>query len=401
MKSELLLEAEQMASELSEWRRTLHRIPETGTVLPKTVTFITEKLKEMGIAYQVYEECSCVAALVGSGEPCIMLRSDMDALPVQEESGEPFASTNGCMHACGHDLHMTALLGAARLLKAHEKEFKGTVKLFFQSGEEIFSGAKAAIEAGVLKDPAPEAAFAMHVSSFMDINTITYGAYPMSAVYGFRITLEGKGAHGSSPQLGIDPINAGVHIHLALQELMAREVAAGDETALTIGKFQAGMAANVIPQTAVLEGTLRAFDMEVRTRLIGRIHEVVEHVAAAYRTKASIEVLSDVPVLACDEAITGQYLDSVRSLSDEIRLIPGYHDMVSEDFAYFSERMPAGYFSIGAAVEEPSKRTALHNPKVLFREEALPLGAAVHARVAMDYLRKALQTTNKVCYDNP
>lgn len=151
MENQLLKEANALQQELSKWRRALHQMPEIGLHLPKTVEFVAKELEKMGINYTVYEDCSCIVALIGKGEKCFMLRSDMDGLPVTEESGEPFASENGCMHACGHDMHATTLLGAAKLLKEHEGELKGTVKLLFQSAEETFKGAKAALDAGVLE----------------------------------------------------------------------------------------------------------------------------------------------------------------------------------------------------------------------------------------------------------
>lgn len=153
MGNELLKEAREMKEELVSWRRALHQIPEIGTHLPKTVEFVTARLAEMGIPYEVYEDCSCVTATLGNGGKCILLRGDMDGLPIREESGETFASVNGCMHACGHDFHATTLLGAAKMLKAHEKELKGTVKFIFQSGEETFEGAAAAVKHGVMENP--------------------------------------------------------------------------------------------------------------------------------------------------------------------------------------------------------------------------------------------------------
>lgn len=177
MSSGLLREAEDMHEKLSSWRRTLHQNPEAGLSLPETVKFVKEQLEEAGVECRVYDECSCVTAQIGKGGSCFLLRSDMDALPMKEESRESFASQNGCMHSCGHDLHTAILLGAARLLKAHEHELKGTVKLLFQSGEEIFEGAQAAIDAGALEDPHVDAAFAMHVASTMTSNLVIYGRH--------------------------------------------------------------------------------------------------------------------------------------------------------------------------------------------------------------------------------
>lgn len=388
MKHQLLLEAQHMQQELSQWRRYLHQIPETGLHLPKTVAFIKEKLEEMGIEYQVYEDCSCITALIGKGTPCFLLRSDMDALPMVEESGEPFSADNGNMHACGHDLHAAILLGAAKLLKSHEASLSGTVKLLFQSGEEIFAGAKAAIEAGVLENPKVDAAFAMHVASTMSSNLVIYGPYPMAAVYGFSITLTGSGTHGSTPHLGIDPINTGVHIYLALQELIAREISPTEEAALTIGRFDAGTASNIIPHRAVLEGTLRTYKPEITHYFIQRIEEVVSSVAKTYRTKAQIDILSQVPAVACNEEITHSVLDSIHDMDNSIRTLPLYHVMGSEDFAFFTEKIPASYFCIGAGAADQSKWVGQHNPKVLFNEECLPLGVAIYAKAAMDWLEK-------------
>ncbi|MCD8120903.1 MAG: M20 family metallopeptidase [Clostridiales bacterium] len=388
MNHPLLQEALDMNEELVANRRALHQIPELGTSLPATVAFVTGKLKEMGIEYQVYEDCSCVVATIGQGGKCFMLRSDMDALPVEEETGLPFASQNGCMHACGHDLHATILLGAARLLKGHESELKGTVKLFFQSGEEIFAGSKAAIEEGLLENPKVDAAFAMHVGGAQKYGTLVYGTYTMSSVYGFRIQLTGKGTHGSMPELGVDPINTGVHVYLALQELLAREVSAQEEATLTIGHFEAGKANNVIPNTAVLEGTLRTFKAELREFLIRRIHEVVEGVCKTYRTEFEIEVLSDVPATVCDDACTQECLESVHEVDSEMETLHAFHTMGSEDFAFISERVPATFFFVGAGVEDESLWCGQHNPHILFHEGVLARGAAIYAKTAMDWLNK-------------
>lgn len=172
MKDQILQEAKNMREELTGWRHSLHQIPELGLHLPNTTAFVKEKLTEMDIPFIEYEDCSCITATLGEGGKCFLLRSDMDGLPMREESGEAFAAENGCMHSCGHDLHTAILLGAAKLLKKHESELNGTVKLLFQSGEETFEGAKAAMEAGVMEHPHVDAAFAMHVASIIPANMI-------------------------------------------------------------------------------------------------------------------------------------------------------------------------------------------------------------------------------------
>ena len=219
----LVAEAQAFADELAAWRHDLHQMPELGNSLPQTSAYIQARLTEMDIPFATLVDGSCVVGLVGAGASrpgqwrlhgrtgrygrYAAWRHRMPS-PVAEESGEPFASTNGCMHACGHDMHATALLGAARMLKAREAELvdaNATVKLLFQPGEETFEGARAAIADGLLQNPRPQAAFAMHVNSQSPLGLVLYGSPALSGVYGFRITLQGKGGHGSSPEICIDP----------------------------------------------------------------------------------------------------------------------------------------------------------------------------------------------------
>lgn len=384
-------EAKELQDTLVSWRRALHQIPEVGTSLPQTVSFITDRLDEMQISYKVYENISCVAATIGSGEPCFLLRSDMDALQVVEEADLPFKSTNGCMHGCGHDMHATMLLGAAKLLKAHENELKGTVKLLFQSGEEIFQGAKAAVQAGVLEAPHVDAGFAAHVIAAMPAGIILTGKEAMSAVYGFKITITGKGGHGSMPEQTIDPINAGVQVYLALQSLIAREIGGTEEAVLTIGQFSAGDAANIIPERAVLQGTLRTFNRDVRQRLINRINEIATAVATAYRCQTEIEVLSDCPSVVTDDDVTACVESEIRKILPEMQVIGGaVHGMGSEDFAEITEKIPAAYFMIGAGVSDRSKWVGQHNPKVVFNEDILSTGTAIYAHVAKAWLESRI-----------
>ena len=387
MKNQIMLEAEQIKEEMTAWRRKLHQIPEIGLKLPKTVQFVKEKLDEMGIEYTVYEESSNIVACIGHGDTCYMIRGDMDALPMEEKSGETFSSTNGCMHACGHDMHTAMMLGAAKLIKAHESELKGVAKLLFQSAEEIFAGAKAAITSGVMENPHVDAAMALHVFSQKPLGTLGGHKLPAAGVYGFRIKLTGQGVHGSSPEHGVDPINTAIHIHLGLQELISREVSGFDEVALTIGKFHAGSAANIIPETAELEGTLRVFDPVLRQKMIQRIHTITQNIAEAYRTKAEIEVLSNVPPLVCDEAENSWSREVIYEVNNSL-IIDEFHAMGSEDFAFYSELVPATFYMIGAGVENPEERFPQHNPKIRFNEDVLPIGAAVYTTAVLKRLSK-------------
>ena len=226
----------------------------------------------------------------------------------------------------------------------------------------------------------------MHVNSQSPLGLVLYGSPALSGVYGFRITLQGKGGHGSSPEICIDPITAGVHVRLALQELISREVPAAKEVALTVGKFAGGLAANVIPDTCVLEGTLRGFDVELIAHLKTRIAEVVNGVAATYRTPATIETLSDVPPLVLDSDMTQASLGYVGAVLPKAAFLPLFHAMASEDFALISSEIPSAYFTVGAAVTDTDERFAQHHPKARFNDAELPLGAAAYTAVALGYI---------------
>lgn len=363
-------------------------MPETGIHLPQTMDFIKERLDEMGISYKAYDDISCIEATIGTGERCFLLRSDMDGLPVTEEADVSFRSPNGCMHGCGHDMHAAILLGAAKLLKEHERELKGTVKLLFQSGEEVFQGARSAVEAGVLENPHVDAAFAMHVIAMMPVGVVMTGKEAMASVDGFKITINGHGGHGSMPEACVDPINAAVQVYLALQSLIAREVGGTEEAVLTIGQLTAGEVANVIPERAVLQGTLRTFKKEVRERLVKRIQEISAGVAEAYRCRTEYEILSACPSVITDEEVTAQVKESMQGLFPQLQILEGAHGMGSEDFAEITQRVPSAYYMMGAGPEDPKKRLGQHNPKVEFNEDVLWMGSAIYTKTAMDWLNK-------------
>ena len=409
-------EAACLKDDLIAIRRHLHQIPELGLDLPLTTAFVQEELTKLGIPSVKSPSSGWVSAVIGDpAGRCILLRSDMDALPVTEDSGLAFASSNGCMHACGHDFHTTNLLGAARLLKAHESELKGQVKLFFQTGEEVFDGSLHAISEGLLEDPCVDATFGMHMASRVPVGVIrasaagsprpmsslsvsetpspsgqtgnsTASRAVMSAGYCFRIEITGKGAHGSTPELGISPINAAVHIYLGLHELIAREVAASKEAVLTIGRFESGQVFNVIPDTAVMEGTLRTFDPEVRSYLIGRFNDIIPQIAAVYRAEAKIIVIGDCPPVINDPVLEDEVLSYIHESNPAIDIRPTFHWMASEDFSFFGDHVPSCFLSIGGMADDGYPAYAEHNPKVRFNEGALTIGAAVYASVAAKWL---------------
>ena len=387
----LLQEAEVMQPEILADRRTLHRNPETGAELPETAAYVKRRLEALGYAPRML--AGGVAAEI-TGEKtgrCILLRADMDALRIREETALDFRSENGNMHACGHDLHAAMLLGAAGLLQKHRQELAGTVRLVFQPDEEGFTGAKAMLAAGVLREaPQPQAAVALHVHSGTPSGLVLCGRGTfMAGCTIFRVTAEGTGCHGAMPETGIDPINIAAHIYLALQELTARELAAEVPAVVTVGRFRGGEAPNIIPGTCVLEGTIRTFDREVTARLMARIGEIAENTARAFRGSARVEELASAPPLKNDPALMNRMADWAEELVGSQRVYRmDKGGMGSEDFASYTYEVPSAYLLLGAgtAAEDSRFGKPMHNPQVVFNEKILPEGAALYAMAALRWL---------------
>ena len=295
---EILAEAEALRETMISDRRTLHAAPEAGADLPRTREYVAGRLREMG--YEPKELAGGITAEITGSDTgaCVLLRADMDALCVTEQTDLPFRSQNGCMHACGHDMHTVMLLGAAKLLRGYQSKLNGTVKLVFQPDEEGFTGAKAMLAAGVLREPAPQAGFALHVHSGTPSGLVLCGEGTfMAGCTLFRVTVHGTGCHGAMPETGVDPIHIAANIYLALEELVAREVAAKQPAVITVGRFTGGDAPNIIPSSAILEGTIRTFDRELSACLLRRIGELAQGIAAAYRGTAEVCELASAPPL--------------------------------------------------------------------------------------------------------
>ncbi len=381
----------ELKEEIIANRRYFHSNPEVGLDMPMTQEYVISQLKSYGI-----DAVKCghgVTATIGKGEKCILLRADMDALPMPEESGEEFACKTGkAAHACGHDFHAAMLLAAARMLKENEASLKGCVKLMFQPAEETFEGSIDMIKAGILENPRVDVALAYHVSpGKLPMGLVMYniGGTMMFSVDGFRIKIQGKGAHGAYPDKSIDPINIGVHIHLALQELIAREADPKKSSVLTIGKFEAGTAANIIPDTAILEGTLRTNDKDERGKLVRRIREAAELTAKVYGGEVQIEELSSVPPLICDQNFTKDILGYMRELGlPDFAEYPGVTASASEDFANIAEKVPSAFMYLSAGFSDERGAYSAHNPKVRFNEEVCPIGAAYLAYCADRWLEE-------------
>ena len=382
--------AVELKDEIVANRRYFHTNAEVGLNMPKAQAYVMQKLKEYGLEPK---ECGHgVTATVGNGGKVLLLRADMDALPMPEESGEPFACPTGTeAHACGHDFHAAMLLVAAKMLKENEAELEGTVKFMFQPAEETFEGAKDMIENGILENPPVDAALAYHVSSGkMPVGIYMYNnkSTMMYSVDGFRITVKGKGAHGAYPQMSIDPINIGVHIFLALEALIAREATPSKANVLTIGHFEAGSANNIIPESAVLEGTLRTNDPEDRKKLVARMKEVAAKTAEVYGGSVEIEMVSEVPPLICDPKMTDEIVGYMQGMNIPGAMpYPGIEASASEDFASIAEKVPSVFMYLSAGYTDERGQYPAHNPKVQFNEDVCPIGASCYAHCATEWLK--------------
>ena len=380
----------ELKKELIENRRYLHKHAEVGMRLLVTKVFIKEKLKQYGL-----EPKDCgegVAAVIGDGDgKVLLLRADMDALPMREESGLDFACPTGkAAHTCGHDCHTAMLLTAAKMLKECEKEIHGTVKLMFQPAEETLKGGKHMVEHGILENPKVDAALAYHVGAgklplgvFMYNETGTM----MFATCMFRIRIQGRGSHGAYPQDAIDPIKIGMHIYMEMQEMVESEQARGQDCILTIGRFEAGSAPNVIPEVAVLEGSIRAGKAVMQENLVRRIKGIIAEQAKKFGGTAELEEISSVPPLICDSKMVKEIVGYMKELR-----VPGavpYPDVTataSEDFAVIAEKVPSVFIYLSAGFEDRRGEATAHNPKVQFNEEVLPVGAAYLAYCAVRWL---------------
>ena len=399
-KEQILQEASALQDEIRHHRLWIHTHAETGFDLTETKPYVKSALMKMGYTVQECGKAGLVTTVGKPGGKVLLLRADMDALPIAEEADVDFACKNGRMHACGHDMHTAMLLGAAKILKAHESELGGTVKLMFQPAEEIFEGSKDMIASGVLENPRPDAALMIHVAAGMPLpaGTVVVSAPGVSAPAAdyFTIRVPGKGCHGSAPQNGIDPLTAAAHILIALQEIHARELSASDEAVLTIGTFHAGEAGNVIPDAATMGGTIRTYDEKTRAYLKERMTAIAKNVAEAFRASAEVSFGSGCPTLVNDkdlsEKITGYLKDLLGAnrafTTAELSGGKPARGGGSEDFAYVSHEVPSLMLALAAG--DPSKGYPYpqHHPKVKFDEHVLSTGAAVFADCAIHYLRE-------------
>ncbi|WP_294342119.1 M20 family metallopeptidase [uncultured Clostridium sp.] len=385
-------QATSIKDDIINYRRTLHSNPEVGDTLPKTKAYVMEELRKLG--YDPKEICeSGIVATIEGKKPgkTFLLRADMDALPVKEATECEFKSNNGCMHACGHDMHTAMLLGAAKLLRENQDDIEGTVKLVFQPDEEGFTGAKKMLKAGVLENPKVDAAMAMHVHSGTPSNVVLCGlGTSIAGCNKFRIVVKGAGCHGAMPETGVDPINIAAHIYIALQEITSREISATNSAVVTIGKFSGGDAANIIPGEVIMEGTIRSLNKEVGEFIFNRINDIVTATAKMFRGEAELIELASVPPLANDNKLAHEVTDYMKDLVGE-RAVVLFEagGMGSEDFASYSYEVPSLYVMLGAGTKQENTLYGepMHSKQVVFNEDILPTGAAIHAYSAIMWLK--------------
>lgn len=393
----MLKEALGLQSQIEEDYQYLHAHAETGFNLTQTLSYVKKRLLEMG-----YEPIDCgkagIVVTAGNSDTgkVFLLRADMDALKIKEAAEIPFPSDNGNMHACGHDAHTAMLLGAAKIIKYHEQELGGIVKFMFQPAEELLEGSKNMIGAGVLEKPKVDGAMMVHVMTGVNVKTgtIIVSAPGISAPAAdfFQIEIKGKGCHGSTPHLGADPLTAAAHVLIALQEIQARELAAGDEAMLTIGALEGANVANAIPDSVTLKGTMRAFDEEVRNLMKKRLTEISESVARAFRTEAIVTYTSGAPTLINDKELSEKTSIWLKEALGEDMVIrsqdmPGKRGGGSEDFAYVSHEVPSIMVALAAGDIKEGYEYPLHHPKTRLDTRAFAYGSAALAEVAMRYVR--------------
>ena len=383
--NKFLNRAQELEASMKRDRHYLHQNSVLGFDLPITTKYVMDRLQEIGL--EPKEICkSGVTALIEGKKPgkTYLLRADMDALSMNEENVLEFASKTNAAHNCGHDMHTAILLGAAQILKENVDELEGNVRLMFQPNEEAFLGSKAMIEAGVLDDV--DVASCMHM--MLDYDASNYACAPgffSSSCDGFKITVNGKGCHGAMPHLGIDPINVGMSICTAFQQLVSRETPPKETASLTFGQFSGGNTPNIVPDKVVIQGTLRTYNAELRAKLVNRMQTIVKSAGEMYGTTVEYEVLSDVPSIYVNPEMLEEvktYLSEIEGLTlanDNFRITP------SDDMAFISEKVPTVYLLLQARVKD--NPYPHHNPKVLFDESAMTWGAAMHAQCAFEWLR--------------
>jgi amidohydrolase len=388
----LVEQAGELLADAIELRRRIHRHPELGLDLPRTQTAVLEALDGLGYDVRVGERCTSVVATLDEPDPgpTVLLRADMDALPIAEGSGVDFASeVDGVMHACGHDVHTAMLAGAARLIAAHRDELHGRVLLMFQPGEEGHFGARVMLEEGLINgERPPSAAFAIHQAAHMAAGIVTSKPGTLAASADtIRVHLTGRGGHASAPHLARDPVPAACEIGLALQTMVTRRIDVFDPAVVTIAHIEAGSTNNAIPEAAILEGTVRAVSKATREKVLAAVGEVVAGVAAIHGVQAELAIDEGYPPTVNDPAMTTFALGVAREVLGPDAVRPMHHPVMgAEDFSLVLRRVPGAMVRLGmapAGVEDPAPN---HSNRMSIDESVMTRGIALHAGLALRFL---------------
>lgn len=388
-------EVKKIEKDMISWRRELHKIPELGLELPKTTQFVCDRLEEMGIPYKTLVNGNAVVGLIkGSGEgKTIAIRADMDALPVQEETGLPFASTNNNMHACGHDGHTTMLLGAAKVLNDHRGQFKGNIKLLFQPGEEYPGGAKPMIEEGALKNPKVDTIIGLHAGNISDGTpkgkiAISYGRM-MASMDRMLIKVKGKGGHGAYPHNLIDPIVIAAEVITSLQTIASREIPAVEPIIVSICRVQGGFNQNIIPDEVELEGTVRTFNNKVRKKIAKRMEEKIKGITKSYGADYELQYDFKYPPLINHREYTEKFVQSAKKILPEEDIVELENPLMGgEDMSYFLEEVPGTFFFLSNMKAIDGEIHSHHSSKFDMDEGEFWKGTALFVQTALDFLNE-------------
>jgi amidohydrolase len=387
---DFLKESRQLFDYTRALRRDFHRHPELGFQEVRTAGIVAQELNQLGLEVSTGIGKTGVVALLEGDQPgpVVLLRVDMDALPIQEETGAEYASTvDGVMHACGHDGHTAIGLTVARMLQQNRQNLKGSVKLVFQPAEEGLGGAEAMLEDGVMANPSPDAALSVHLWNEQPVGWIGITPGPvMAAADIFRIHLSGKGGHGAQPHFTADPVVAAAQIIGALQTVVSRNVPPLEAAVLSVTTLRAGEAFNVIPDTADLQGTIRTFKSEVRQRVIEHFNQVVGGVANALGCRAEVELQSITPAVVNDPKLTALVTEVCGNLLPDGRVDSSTMTMGSEDMAFMMQDIPGCYILVGSSNADKGLNAAHHHPRFDIDEESMSYAAALMAAAAAKLL---------------
>lgn len=375
-------------------RRHIHKNPELSFNEYNTMNYICKFLDEIDVDYKSGIAGTGVVATIKGTKPSnksltLLLRADMDALPIMETTDKPYASVNkGVMHACGHDAHTAILLGVCEILNMIKDKFSGYVKIVFQPGEETTGGAKPLIDAGVLDNPNVDACLALHMDPDLNVGTIRIKPGSLYASPDdFKITIKGRGGHGAEPQNCIDPIHISAHIINALMTIVSREINPFDEAVISIGTINSGTASNIIPETAEITGTARSLNNDVRETLKKRIGEISNSICNTFGAECDYEFIELFPPLINDEQLSNKlYSSACNVLGDKNCILGGSATMAGEDFSYFTQKVPSVLFKLGCRNEEKGIVNPLHSSRFDIDEASLKCGVSVFLGFVLDYL---------------